>query len=282
MQKRIAAIHDISCVGRCSLTVALPLLSAAGIETCAIPTAVLSTHTGGFSGYTFRDLTEDLVPIAAHWQTLNLKFDALYTGFLGSEKQIKVMLEIINMLANEETLLFVDPVMADHGELYPCFSEDFPAKMLKLCSKAKIVVPNMTEAALLLGIPFKKGPYTPNYVRMLLEGLCSLGPDTAVVTGVFYDEEHYGAAALSSTGEVINAFTKRITGIYYGTGDIFASVLLCAIINGICLNHALKLAVDFTTECAMRTFVAGTDTRFGVNFEEGIPKLINDLKQLMH
>ncbi len=277
MQKRVAAIHDISCFGKCSLTVALPLLSAAGIEACPIPTAVLSTHTGGFSGYTYRDLSEDLLPIAAHLQTLNLRFDAIYTGFLGSERQIDIILEILKMLTSKETFLLVDPVMADHGELYPCFCEGFPAKMRKLCSAADLVVPNMTEAALLLGTPYKKGPHTPEYVRLLLEGLCALGPNAAVITGVLYDDEHYGAAAINSAGEVYNALRKRIPGIYYGTGDIFASVLLCAFMNDICLNSALELAVEFTTECAKRTFDAGTDTRFGVNFEVGIPKLLNSL-----
>ena len=146
-QKRIAAIHDISCVGRCSLTVALPILSAAGYETSVLPTAVLSTHTGGFTGFTYRDLTEDISPIAAHWQSLGLHFDALYSGFLGSYAQIGLISGLIDTFKKSDTLVMVDPVMADDGKYYSVYSPDMAAGMKKLCAKADIITPNLTEAA---------------------------------------------------------------------------------------------------------------------------------------
>lgn len=148
-QKRIVAVHDISCLGKCSLTVALPVLSAAGHEVLAVPTAVLSTHTGGFKGFTFRDLTEDLIPIMRHWQTLNLEYDAFYTGYLGSIKQVDIIGEMIQKLKTKNSLVFVDPVMADNGKLYTAFSDAFPDEMRHLCAQADIICPNITEAALL-------------------------------------------------------------------------------------------------------------------------------------
>ena len=156
--KRVAAIHDISCVGRCSLTVALPLLSAAGIETNVIPTAVLSTHTGGFCDYTYRDLTGDMLPIAEHWSRLKLKFDALYTGYIGTPEQLTILNEIVDLLQDDETLLFVDPVMADNGTLYKCIKPEYIEGMRKFCKKANVITPTMTEAMFLLDMVYTEGP----------------------------------------------------------------------------------------------------------------------------
>jgi pyridoxine kinase len=153
-QKRIAAIHDISCVGRCSLTVALPILSAAGIDTGILPTAVLSTHTGGFENFTYRDLTEDITPIASHWKSLDLKFDALYSGFLGSYEQIDLVSNLFELFKDQDTLILVDPVMADNGEFYSVYSPEMAKGMARLCQKADIIVPNLTEAAFMLDEPY--------------------------------------------------------------------------------------------------------------------------------
>jgi pyridoxine kinase len=175
-QKRLAAIHDISCFGKCSLTVALPIISAAGIETSVIPTAVLSTHTGGFKGYTFRDLTADLKPIAEHWSSLGLRFDAVYTGYLGSFEQLNIVSEIISLLKTADTLVIVDPVMADNGKLYASFPLNFPEGMKKLCSLADVIEPNLTEASLLLDLPYNEGPYTKDYIEVcsrVLRGLAA-------------------------------------------------------------------------------------------------------------
>ena len=277
-QKRVAAIHDISCIGKCSLTVALPIISAAGIETSVIPTAVLSTHTGGFTGYTYRDLTEDLLPIMNHWKTLHIGFDALYSGFLGSFEQLKIVSEIFDTFRTDDNLILVDPVMADNGTLYSIFPSDFPKGMAKLCSKAAIIIPNITEAALLLGEEYKEGPYEKSYIEGMLKKLSALGPKKIVLTGVFFDGSELGAASYDAeTGNISYAFSKRIEGYYHGTGDIFGSALLAALLNGFTLADSCVIAVDFTCASIQRTHDAGTDVRFGVNFEAGIPKLLEDL-----
>ena len=169
-QKRVCAIHDISCFGKCSLTVALPIISSAGIEVSVVPTIILSTHTGGITGYTRRDLSGDILPIISHWQSLNLTFDAIYTGYLGSFEQLDIVSEVIARLRSDENLIIVDPVMADNGRLYTGFSEDFPSGMLKLVQKADIIVPNITEATLLWE-SLHEGPYTKEYINKLLTGL---------------------------------------------------------------------------------------------------------------
>ena len=278
VQKRVAAIHDISGFGKCSLTVALPILSAAGIEACAMPTAVLSTHTGGFAGYTFRDLTEDLLPFAQHWKSLNLEFDALYSGYLGSFEQLEIVSKVFETFKTENNLIMVDPVMADYGKLYPAFSPDFAKGMAKLCAKADIIVPNLTEAALLLNEEYNPGPYTKSYIEKTLKKLHGLGPKKIVLTGVSFDEKLLGAASYdSSVNAVFYAFTKRIEGFYHGTGDVFASALLSALMRGFELNQSAQIAADFTYESILRTKQAGTDLRFGVNFEESIPSLLKGL-----
>lgn len=174
-QKRIAAIHDISCVGRCSLTVALPILSAAGFDTSVLPTAILSTHTGGFEGFTYRDLTTDIKPISNHWQSLNIKFDALYSGFLGSFEQIDLVAELFDTFRSKETLVMVDPVMADNGVLYSVYSPEMAKGMSKLCAKADIIVPNLTEAAFLLEEEYVGENYSQEYIESLLKRLSVLG-----------------------------------------------------------------------------------------------------------
>ena len=194
--KRVLAVHDISCFGKCSLTAALPIISAAGIETTVLPTAVLSTHTGGFTGFTYRDLADDLMPIARHWQTLDLRFDAIYTGFLGSIGQIDLVIELIALLKGEGTRVIVDPVMADHGELYGLFSADFPRGMARLCAVADVIIPNTTEAALLLGRDWTAPPYTEEQVRELCSALTDeLGAAAVVLTGVAFDKARLGAAS---------------------------------------------------------------------------------------
>lgn len=271
MQKRIAAIHDISGFGKCSLTVALPVISAAGIEVSVIPTAVLSTHTGGFTGFTYRDLTADILPIVSHWCSLNLCFDAIYTGFLGSFEQIGLVAEAFERLRTPETLVLVDPVMADNGALYTVFPDNFPDGMRRLCALADVVVPNMTEAALLVGEEYREGPYTRGYVTDMLKKLAALGPRLVVLTGVCFDETSLGAACYDSeSGAADYAFAPRIDGCYHGTGDVFASVLLAALLSGLPLAESAQTAVDFTAQSIERTRAAGTDVRFGVNFEAGL------------
>lgn len=279
-QKRLLAVHDISAVGKCSLTVVLPILSAAGIEVSVLPTAVLSTHTGGFTGYTFRDLTADIRPMMAHWAALDIRFDAIYTGYLGSFDQLRLMHELFDGFARPETLLAVDPVMADNGALYASFSRDFPVGMAGLCARAQLITPNMTEAALLLGRPYRPGPYEKEYVEDVLRALSALGPRRVVLTGIHLDERTMGAAALDeTTGSVQYAFSPRVEGVFHGTGDVFASALLGGVLRGLTLGDALGIAVDFVYRCAWVTKQAGTDLRYGVNFESNLPGYIRALEQ---
>ncbi|MDR0865770.1 MAG: pyridoxamine kinase [Candidatus Symbiothrix sp.] len=277
--KRVAAIHDISGFGKCSLTVALPIISAAGIETTVLPTAVLSTHTGGFTGFTYRDLTEDIAPITEHWKSLDIQFDAIYTGFLGSFEQLDLVTRFFKAFKTDDNIILVDPVMADNGELYKIFSPEFAVGMSKLCEQADIIVPNLTEAALLLGEKYNPGPYTEAYIEETMKKLSALGPQKIVLTGVFFNDEELGAATYDAvTGEVAYAFEKRIPGYYHGTGDVFGSALLAAILNDFRLNEAAAIAVRFTTSAIKKTAEAGTDIRYGVNFEQSIPEFLRDLK----
>lgn len=274
-QKRVIAIHDISCVGKCSLTVALPILSAVGVETSILPTAVLSTHTGGFEGYTYRDLTDDVMPIVEHWKTLNLKVDGIYTGFLGSFEQIDMMKQIFETFKKEGTLVLVDPVMADNGEMYALFSKDFAKGMASLCAKADIIVPNITEACFMLGEVYKEPPYDKAYIENLLHKLHNLGPKKVVLTGVAFEENQLGAAAYDSETDTIDyVFADRIQGYYHGTGDVFGSALLGALMNGATLKRSTEVAVAYTVGCIHRTYEAKTDIKYGVDFEREIPNLI--------
>ncbi|MDD4502453.1 MAG: pyridoxamine kinase [Clostridia bacterium] len=278
-QKRVLAIHDISCFGRCSLTVALPIISAAGIECTVIPTAVLSTHTGGFTGFTFRDLTEDIMPIVEHWKTLDIGYDALYTGYLGSFEQIDIVSSIFDTYRKKDTITLVDPVMADNGKLYGAFGPDFPKGMKKLASKADAIVPNITEACFMLGKEYKEGPYTEQYIKDLLLSLADMGPEKVVLTGVNYNEKELGAATYDKKTDEFGFYAKkRIKGYYHGTGDVFGSALLSAMLKGKTLIDSATVAVDFTVDSIIRTYKAKTDIRFGVNFEEGLQKLAKVLK----
>lgn len=277
-QKRVAAIHDISCFGKCSLTVALPILSAAGLEACCIPTAVLSTHTGGFSGYTYRDLTEDILPVAAHWKSLDIHFDAIYTGFLGSEAQTDIIAEVIKAIAAPDTLVLIDPVMGDNGSLYTVFQNSFPAAMRRLCARGNIIVPNMTEAYLLLGEAYRPGPYTEAEIQRLLSGLVKLTKGDVVLTGVYFDETELGAAAKSASGGATEYVLRpRVAGMYHGTGDVYASTLLAAVMRGFSLSEAAGIAADYTVQSICTTKEMDKDLRYGVNFEYNLPALMQAL-----
>jgi pyridoxine kinase len=276
--KRVLAIHDISGVGKCSLTVALPIISACGVECAAAPTAVLSTHTGGFEGYTFRDLTDDLAPMFAHWDALGVKFDAAYSGYLGSARQIAIVEQAFSRVRDTGGVIIVDPVMADNGTLYASFPPDFPDGMRSLCERADIILPNMTESALMLGEAYVAGPYTREYVDGLLRRLAVLPRRVAVVTGVYFGDEQLGAAAIDrETGEISYALAPKIDGMYHGTGDVFASVFVGAYLRGLAVPRALQIAADFTSRTVLRTKLAGTEPRYGVAFEPELGALAREL-----
>lgn len=273
-QKRAAGIHDISGFGKCSLTVVLPILSAAGIETAVIPTAVLSTHTACKPGYTYRDLTRDLLPFAKHWKENGLTFDAIYSGFLGSTEQIEIVSQIFDLLADENTLKIVDPAMADNGRMYSLFDRSFATEMVKLCGKADVIVPNFTEAAFLLGEDYVRPPYTRAYVRSLLTALADRCGCDVVLTGVAYDEKTVGAAAYSrKDGRSEEVFTPLVDGMYHGTGDVFASVLTAALINGKELPEATAAAAEYTYRCIERTSRLYPYMTYGVDFESELYRI---------
>lgn len=276
-QKRAAAIHDISCFGKCSLSVALPIISAAGVETAVIPTAVLSTHTGGFKDYTFRDLSEDIVPIARHWKSENITVDAVYSGYLCSKQQIYLVMEAARLISREDTLFICDPVMGDGGKLYSGFDRDYPKYMLKLAAAANVITPNITEAAMLLGVDYKEPPYTEDYINILLEGLYLKTHSGIVLTGVCFDERKIGAAVYDGESKAY-VFSERIDAAYHGTGDIFASTLTAALLCDRSLKAAAQIAANFTCACIKKTMESNADTRYGVNFETQIPNLIKYLE----
>lgn len=276
-QKHILTIQDISCVGRCSLTVALPIISAAGVEASIIPTAVLSTHTGGFEGYTYRDLTSDILPIADHWESLGISFDAMYTGYLGSFEQIDIVSNIFDRFNTDTNFVLVDPAMADNGELYGGFSPDFPLGMAKLCAKADIIVPNLTEAAFMLGEEYIGEDYDQAYIESLLKKLHALGAPNVVLTGVSLEPGKLGIAAYD--GSSISYYSRdKIEGYYHGTGDVYASSFLAAYVKTKNLLDAAAIATDFTVSCIEKTAAADSERRYGVNFEECLPELIDALK----
>jgi len=274
-QKRVLAVHDISCFGRCSLTVALPILSAAGIMVPSLPTAVLSTHTGGFTGFTFHDLTGEITPITKHWKKEGIGFDAIYTGYLGSFEQIELVMKIFEDFPG---LRFVDPVMADNGKLYSAFKPDFPQGMAQLCKKADVLIPNITEACLMLNEPYRES-YDKAYIENLLAGLAELGPKKVVLTGVSLEEGKLGVAALDKTvsNEVQYAMNRRIPYYYHGTGDVFGSAMLAAMMNGRGLLESAAIGAEFTVGALLQSVEDDSDKRFGVNFESQLPKLIRRL-----
>lgn len=277
--KRVLTIQDISCVGKCSLTVALPVISAFGIETSVLPTAVLSTHTA-FKGFTFRDLTSDLRKIAKHWLEQKIDFDALYTGYLGSFEQLEIVSEIFEQFKTENNFILVDPVMADNGKLYPGFDQKFALSMAKLCSKADIIVPNLTEASFMLDIPYVNNDYDEEYVKDLLIKLTDLGCKTAVLTGISFEKGKIGVYGYDSVKkEFFSYFNKHLPQSFHGTGDIFASTICGALTKGNSLAKSLEIAVDFTVKSIESTIENPRHNWYGVDFESAFPYLIKKLNK---
>ena len=277
--KRILTIQDISCLGKCSLTVALPLLSAMGVETVILPTAVLSTHTM-FSGFTCKDLSDQLVSITAHWKKEQITFDAIYTGYLGTEEEIETVKQIIRDFATEDTLVFVDPAMGDNGKLYPAFNEHYAQKNATLCGMADVIVPNITEACFMTGLPYRE-EYDEAYVRELLQALTALGCRTAILTGVSLKAGKTGAMGYDSTdGTYFMYQNDRIPTQYHGTGDIFSSVAVGALMRGLSREDAIRVAADYTARTIDVTRSNPQDPWYGVDFEATIPELVDTLRSL--
>lgn len=273
---RVLTVQDISCFGQCSLTVALPIISACGAETCVLPSAVLSTHTCGFSGYTFRDLTSDMPLIERHWQKENISFDAVYTGYLGSAEQIGYVLDIAKNCLNDGGLLIVDPAMADNGKLYPGFDAAFVEEMKKLAAKADFLLPNLTEACLLTGAEYKT-EYDENYIKSVAEKLCSLGAKTVVLTGVGYKEEKTGVV-IASADEYYYYEHEKLSDGCHGTGDIYASAFTGALVRGINARKAAEIAANYVL-CCIKATAGDPSHKYGAKFEKALFNLISAVQK---
>ena len=276
--KRIATIQDISCIGKCSLTVALPIISAFGIETAIIPTAVLSTHTA-FENFTFKDLTDEIRPIYEHWKSEGFGFDAIYTGYLGSERQIDIVADFFEKFRTEDNIIVADPAMGDMGKLYKGFDTAFAHRMATLCAQADIVVPNLTEACFMLDEPYTDMSGDEEYIKNLLIRLCEHGSKISVITGITPSDNTIGAMMYDSTDNAFfSYYTDKANAAFHGTGDIFASTLTGALTTGCTLQKALEIAVDYTAECIRFTLLDKKSNWYGVNFEQALPYLIDKIK----
>lgn len=276
--KRIMTIQDISCVGKCSLTVALPIISAAGVEAGVLPTAVLSTHTM-FSKYTFCDLTSEITPIADTFKALDIDFDAIYTGYLGSFEQLGLVEKFIADFKKNNTTVMIDPVMADNGVLYKGFTEEFAGAMAKLCGKADIVVPNLTEASFMLGIPYNPD-YDEAYIKDVLKKLTGLGCPKAALTGISFESDKIGVYYYDSDKDsYFSYYNEKLPVSFHGTGDIYASSALGAMMRGISTEASLAIAVDYTLECMKETMRDENHRFYGVNFETALPYYIAQIEK---
>lgn len=262
---RIAAIHDLSCFGRCSLTIALPVLSAMGCQCCPLPTALLSAHTG-FSGNTFLDLTAEMGRIAEHWAAMDLQFDAIYSGFLGSADQVDTVARFFDTFKKSDTAVIVDPVMGDHGTAYRTCTPELCRGMRVLAENSDVITPNLTEAALLLDRPYEEIQRTDAYevVRRLSVG----GRRSVVLTGYSSESGQTGALCFDrDSGESKAVQTPREPQDFSGTGDLFASVLAGGVARGVPLFQAAQAAADFVRDCIARTLAEGLTEQDGVDFE---------------
>lgn len=279
---RMAAIHDISGLGKCSLTVALPIVSASGVECCCIPTALLSTHTGCFADWSFRDLSDDILPIAEHWSTLpEIKFDAVYSGYLASEKQGELIERCIELLRSEDTLVIVDPAMADNGKYYANLDERMSACFRRLISKADVITPNITEACFITETEYRPAPHDEAFVNELLEKLSALGPKVVAITGVCPDKEHVGIVARdNAVGKTVSLMSASREGTFHGSGDVFASSFAALLTRGVPTDKALEIAEGFVSDCVERTEKRGVPRRYGLDFESALPQYIKNIDKL--
>ena len=274
--KKILTIQDISCVGQCSLTVALPILSACGVETCILPSAVLSTHTGGFKGYTFRDLTDDIPKIRQHWEKEGIRFEAIYTGYLGSAKQIAYVEDIMTSLGTDHCVTIVDPAMADNGKLYPGFDAEFVEHMKSLAFRADYILPNITEACLLTGTEYPQ-EYDETFVDLLLEKLTRSGAENVVLTGVGYSPERTGVVVYENGRKQYYEHRKIAKGCH-GTGNVFASAFTGALLAGKTPLEAATIAADYTVLCIENTQNDPAHW-YGVKFEPVLPELMKMIRK---
>ncbi len=278
--KRVATIQDISCIGKCSLTVALPIISATGIETAIVPTAVLSTHTQ-FKGFTFRDLTGDLEPIRDHWAKEGFRFDAIYTGYLGSRKQIEIVKSYFKTFGGKDTFKIVDPAMADNGSLYFGFDRAFALEMASLCAESDIALPNISEASLMLGTDYPGEDASEETVKELLRKLADTGVKFPVITGVELKDGSFGFIGYDTAAdEFISYGAEKVPYKSHGTGDVYASTFTAAYVNGKSIFDSLAIATDYTAACIRNTYNDPDRVNYAVNFELEIPYLLKLLNKI--
>lgn len=275
--KKVMTIQDISCVGQCSLTVALPIISACGIETAILPSAVLSTHTGGFTGYTFRDLAEDIPAIQNHWQKEGIAFDAIYSGYLGSERQIDDVIGLMNNVLLPNGIKIVDPAMADNGKLYYGFDEAYVQAMTRLCAHADIILPNITEAAFMTGSECRIDGQDKAYIDDLLAKLAKIGAKTIILKGLTYVPNKLGVVVYDvASGDQFVYLKDRVNYNSHGTGDCYAAAFTGALMQGRSCQQAASLAADFVVECLHKT-IDDKNHWYGVKFEKALPMLVKEL-----
>ena len=272
---RILTIQDISCLGQCSMTVALPILSACGQETCIIPSAVLSTHTGGFTKPHIRDISMDIPAISAHWQRENVAFDAIYTGYLGTKEQIDDVAQVFDALLKPEGKIIVDPAMADHGKLYSGFDMEYARAMGELCKKADVILPNLTESCLLTGCEYRES-YDEAYIEDVLFRLHAMGMKKVVLTGVSFCPQETGVM-LSDGAKTTYYRHKKLQRSYHGTGDIYASTFVGSWLGGKTMEEAMAIAADYACQCIEAT-ISDENHTYGTKFESVLYKLIEKLK----
>lgn len=271
--KRVLTIQDISCLGKCSLTIALPVISALGVETVILPTAVLSTHTM-FKNFTVKDLSDQLEPITKHWESEGVAFDAVYTGYLGTIEQIDQVRDIFRRFRGENTTVVVDPVMADNGKLYPAFNMDYVKENAKLCGDADIIVPNITEAAFMTGMEYRE-EYDEGYIKEMLSALKDLGAGISVLTGVSLQKGKTGVMGYDrKTGKYYVYQNDRVDASYHGTGDLFSSTCVGEMMRGLDWQDAMRIAADYTAHTIRVTLENPRKPWYGVDFETTIPDLL--------
>ena len=274
---KVAAVQDLSGLGRCSLSVVLPVLSVMGAQCCPLPTAVLSAHTAfpAPEAAAFQDLTGAMEQTLRHWEALHTSFDAIYSGFLGSLQQIGVLRRLIQRFRQKETLVLIDPVMGDHGRVYRTYTPEMCAQMIQLAAEADLITPNLTEAALLLGEPFDRIPASQAGIEEWLRRLSLGGKRSVVITGVGLAPKALGAGCLDArSGKIRFAMARQEPGQFFGTGDLFAAVLLGSLLRGETLSESTARAVDFIQKSVARTLAAGTPMLEGVQFEPLLRELL--------
>ncbi len=264
-------------MGRCSLTEAVPVLSACGIEAVGLPTAVLSNHTAGYKSWTYADLTDNLLDSVEHWMDYNHHFDAIYTGYLGTN-QVDIIIQIIEKLKEENTMILVDPAFADGGKLYPGFGEEHIAAMRKLITYADYTVPNLTEACFIAGKEYREN-LSIDEIKDVMRTLSSYGPNDVIVSGLKFEEGTVGCLMYSKQNDKFSVYeTETYPGSYHGTGDLFASAFIGSILTGHDVFNSVRTAHDFVHTSIMKTLENGEpEIYYGVDFELALPSLIEDI-----